>query len=156
MRTRFLAAGIVFLILFPSFGAASPPRPDLAVGFRNVPPEARLRLYWRVFGPAWTEPEIDRQLGLMKEAGLGGTTIYFLYPVELDNPARGIVNQRFGSPEFLRMFAYACRKAAELGLRVSVNGGTGWPFGGPTVTPDDKALNLREIRAARGPTRPGF
>jgi hypothetical protein len=152
MRWRSLAAlALLLLVLLPRAGAPGGQRPaDLAGGFRDVPGDARLRLYWRVFGPAWTEPEIDRQLALMKEAGLGGTTIYFLYPVELDDPARGIVNQRFGSPEFLRTFAYACRKAAELGLRVSVNGGTGWPFGGPTVAPADKALNLREIRAARG------
>ncbi len=152
MRRRSLPTlALLLFSLIPPFGAADRGvAPDPAGGFRDVPREARLRLYWRVFGPAWTEPEIDRQLALMKAAGLGGTTIYFLYPVELDDPARGIVNQRFGSPEFLRTFAYACRKAAELGLRVSVNGGTGWPFGGPTVTPGDKALNLREIRAAQG------
>jgi hypothetical protein len=152
MRWRSLAAlALLLFVLLPPARPADAKRPaDLAGGFRDVPRDARLRLYWRVFGPAWTEPEIDRQLALMKAAGLGGTTIYFLYPVEPDDPARGIVNQRFGSPEFLRTFAYACRKAAETGLRISVNGGTGWPFGGPTVTPADKALNLREIRAARG------
>ena len=107
-------------------------------------------MYWRVFGPAWTRPEIDRQLAVMKAAGLGGMTVYFLYPVALDDPDKGIVNQRFGSAEFLDTFAYAARKAGSLGLRFSVNGGTGWPFGGPTVGPEDAAQRLREVRAARG------
>jgi len=131
--------------------AAAPAAPsDLARGFRDVPNDARLRMYWRVFGPAWTEPEIDRQLALIKDAGLGGVTVYFLYPVALDDPARGIVNQRFGSPEFLRAFAYAARRARALGLRFSVNAGTGWPYGGPTVGPTDAAQRLKEVRAAAG------
>src|SRR5512140_2710871 len=131
-------------------GASRPSSPGLEEGFRNVPADSRLRMYWRVFGPAWTRPEIDRQLAVMKAAGLGGVTVYFLYPVALDDPARGIVNQRFGSAEFLDTFAYAARKARSLGLRFSVNGGTGWPFGGPTVGPADAAQRLREVRAARG------
>jgi hypothetical protein len=134
--------------------AVGPSRPSLAEGFRDVPAGARLRMYWRVFGPAWTAPEIDRQLAIMKAAGLGGTTVYFLYPVALDDQARGIVNERFGSPEFLRDFGYAARKAAQLGLRFSVNGGTGWPFGGPAVAPGDAARRLREIRAPMG-SQPG-
>ena len=123
---------------------------DLARGFRDVPASSRLRMYWRVFGPAWTRPEIDRQLALMKDAGLGGVTVYFLYPVALDDPSRGIVNQRFGSPEFLDAFGYAARKARSLGLRFSVNAGTGWPYGGPTVGPADAAQRIKEIRAPKG------
>ena len=125
-------------------------QPDPAIGFRNVPNEARLRMYWRIFGPAWTEPEAGRQLVLLKEAGLGGVTAYFLYPVALDDPSRGIVNERFGSREFLQTFAYAARRASSLGLRFSVNGGTGWPFGGPTVSPSNAAQQLREVRVAKG------
>ena len=149
-KPHFPLAAIIGLFLLVPALATEPARPSLADGFRDVPASARLRMYWRVFGPAWTAPEIDRQLGIMKAAGLGGTTVYFLYPVVLDDPARGIVNERFGSPEFLRDFGYAARKAAELGLRFSVNGGTGWPYGGPAVSPADAAQRLREIRAVNG------
>ncbi|MCX6561319.1 MAG: glycosyl hydrolase [Candidatus Aminicenantes bacterium] len=128
--------------------------PDLAAGFRQVPVESRMRLYWRVFGPAWTEPEIDRQLAFIKSSGVGGVTVYFLYPVELDDAARGVFNQRFGSPEFLRTFGYAARKAAALGLTFSVNGGTGWPFGGPAVEPRDAALRLRRVLGTKGTPPP--
>ncbi|MDD8027662.1 MAG: glycosyl hydrolase, partial [Acidobacteriota bacterium] len=141
---------LAVLTLLLSGRPSQAPVPDLAEGFRNVPVESRMKLYWHVFGPAWTEPEIDRQLKLIKESGATGVVIYFIYPVELDDPARSIVNQRFGSPEFLRTFAYAARKAADLGLRLSVNGGTGWPYGGPTVGPSDAALRLREIKAGTG------
>jgi len=131
MRSRTLLAIFSITSLALTFYAAASSADDLASGFRNVPSESRMRMYWRVFGPAWTEREVDRQLAFMKEAGLGGVTIYFLHPVAVDNPGAGIVNKRFGSPEFLRTFAYAARRAEELGLSLSVNGGTGWPFGGP-------------------------
>ena len=143
-------AAIAGALLTAAVIPARPPQPGLAAGFHNVPAESRMRMYWRVFGPAWTAPEIDRQLALMKAAGLGGTTVYFLYPVALDDPASGIVNERFGSREFLRDFGYAVRKARSLGLRLSVNAGTGWPYGGPTVGLKDAAQGIREVRAAKG------
>ena len=122
----------------------------LAEGFRHVPPDSRLRMYWRIFGPAWTRPEIDYQLGLLAEAGIGGVTAYFMYPVELDDPQRGIVNQRFGSPEFLETLGHAARRARELGLRFSVNGSSGWPYGGPRVGLADAAQWVRQQVLAAG------
>jgi hypothetical protein len=149
MRSRTLLAIFSITSLALTFYAAASSADDLASGFRNVPSESRMRMYWRVFGPAWTEREVDRQLALMKEAGLGGVTIYFLYPVAVDNPGAGIINKRFGSQEFLRTFAYAARRAEELGLSLSVNDGTGWAFGGPAVAPRDMALRLREVLGAK-------
>jgi hypothetical protein len=55
-----------------------------AASFRDPPAAARTRMFWRVFGPAWTPPEIDYQLGLLKDAGVGGVMTFFMYPVALD------------------------------------------------------------------------
>src|SRR5690242_13921286 len=115
----------------------------LEAGFRNPPPECRMRMFWRIFGPAWEPKEIDYQLGLMKSAGIGGVVAFFFYPVSLDDPAKGIKNERFLSPAFLKTLRHASHKAKELGLRFSVSGGTGWPFGGPTVSIDDAAHRVR-------------
>jgi hypothetical protein len=125
-------------------GAQTQSTDSLAEGFRRVPPEARMRMYWRVFGPAWTPPEIDAQFVELKEAGVGGVMTMLFYPVEPDDPANGVHNQRFLSPEFLETLAYAARKAKELGLRFSVQGGTGWPFGGPMVSKRDAAQRVRQ------------
>ncbi len=114
-----------------------------------------MRMYWRVFGPAWTRPEIDSQLESLRDARVGGVVVYFMYPVALDEPARGIHNQRFLSPEFLDTFGYAARKAKSLGLRFSVAGGTGWPFGGPSVKVSDSAQRLhRVVVSSRAPGQP--
>jgi hypothetical protein len=100
-------------------------------------------MFWRVFGPAWTGEEIDRQLTLLKGAGVGGVMTCFTYPVALDDPASGILNQTFLSPQFLETLRHAARRARQLGLAFGVCGGTGWPFGGPTVSTHDAAQRLR-------------
>ncbi len=125
----------------------------LLEGFLNPPPEARMRMYWHVFGPAWNHEGIDHQLTLLRQAGVGGVTLIPFYPVAIDDPARGIKNQAFLSREFLDNFAYAAKKAKSLGLRFSVEGGTGWPFGGPTVRLQDAAQRIR--RVAVPPTADG-
>lgn len=133
--------------------AAMPSKPSvdpIAIGFRNVPNEARMRMYWRVFGPAWQPAEINDELDHAKAVGLGGLVAYFMYPVALDDPSRGIKNIRFGSPEFLRTFAYAARQAQIRGLRFGINGGTGWPYGGAHVTIADAARQLKEVIVPTG------
>ena len=117
----------------------------VSAGFREVPASSRIRMYWRVFGPAWTPNEMDYELDQMKSAGVGGLTAYFMYPFELDNAAKGIKNLKFGSPEFLDPMKYATAAAKKHGLSFGINGSTGWPFGGPTVSVKDSAQRVREI-----------
>ena len=62
----------------------------IAAGFREVPMEARLRLFWRIFGPAWAREEIDVQLAELRRVGVGGVMTCFTYPVALDDPAAGL------------------------------------------------------------------
>lgn len=102
-------------------------------------------MYWRVFGPAWTPTEMDYELDQLKSAGVGGLTVYFMYPFAVDDPAQGIKNLRFGSTEFLDSFRYAAEASQKRGLSFGVNGSTGWPFGGPTVTVQDSAQRIREV-----------
>ena len=137
---RLLAAG---LVLVGACQKAFAGDVTLEAGFRDPPPAVRTRAFWRVFGPAWERQEIDYQLGLLKAAGVGGVMTFFVYPVAVDG--QGVHNQRFLGPEFLEHFAYAARRCRELGLRFGVAGGTGWPFGGPTVTRADAAQRLRRV-----------
>lgn len=155
-----LACAAAFLLASPPDAAAQaepprrPPHDALAEAFARPPESMRLRMYWRVFGPAWQDDEVDFELEELKRAGVGGVVTYFLYPVALDDPDHGIVNRRFLSPEFLATFRHAAERARELSLRFSVEGGTGWPYGGPTVSPADSAQRLRVDFAA--PDRDGF
>ena len=117
----------------------------VSAGFREVPNSAKIRMYWRVFGPAWTPDEMDYELDQMKTAGVGGLTAYFMYPFALDDPAKGFKNLKFGSQEFLESLKYATAASKKRGLSFGLNGSTGWPFGGPTVSVKDSAQRIREV-----------
>jgi hypothetical protein len=119
------------------------PADAIAAGFQEVPPAARLRMFWRIFGPAWTKEEIDRQLAALQQAGVGGVMTCFTYPVAQDDPGRGIRNQHFLSPEFLDTLRHAAEQARQRGLEFGLCGGTGWPYGGPQVPLSDAAQRLR-------------
>jgi hypothetical protein len=115
----------------------------IAQGFKNVPPEARLRMFWRIFGPAWERTEIDYQLDELHKAGVGGVMTCFTYPVSVDDPAQGIHNDRFLSSTFLDTLHYAAAAAHKRDISFGICGGTGWPFGGPTVSLHDAAQRIR-------------
>ena len=123
---------------------ASQSNDSLVNGWNNVPNSTRARMYWRVFGPAWDHANIDRQLKLVKAAGLGGVMTYFMYPFALDEPGKWH-NQPFNSPEFLENLGYAVRSAKRLGLRFSICGSTGWPYGGSKVSVPDSAQMLKRL-----------
>jgi hypothetical protein len=126
--------------------AYTQPKPDpLIEGFKNPPPEVRMRMFWRVFGPAWEPAEIDYQLDLLKHAHVGGLTTFFFYPVAMDDTVKGIRNQPLYSPEFLQTLRCAAQSAKERGLRLTFAGGSGWPFGGPMVRPEDSAQRIRRM-----------
>jgi hypothetical protein len=140
-----MTVALAALVLAHSSAALS-----LADGFRSVPMDSRMRMYWRVFGPAWAPAEMDYELDQLKSVGVGGLTVYFMYPFDLDDPAKGVKNLRFGSPEFLESFRYAADAAKRRGLSFGLNGSTGWPFGGPTVSIADSAQRIREVVVPAG------
>lgn len=114
--------------------------------FQTPPDDTRIMMRWWWFGPSVTKPQLERELRLMKEAGIGGVEIQPVYPLALDNEATGIKNLSFLSPEFLDALKFANEKARELGLRVDLTLGSGWPFGGPSVPLTQAAGKLRVYR----------
>ncbi|HEX8890600.1 MAG TPA: glycosyl hydrolase [Pyrinomonadaceae bacterium] len=119
---------------------------DLQRGFEHPPDNARIMMRWWWFGPAVTKPELEREMRLMKEGGIGGFEVQPVYPLLPDDPAGGIKNLPFLSDEFLDALRFTSTKARELGLRMDLTLGSGWPFGGPQVSIDDAAGMLRTER----------
>jgi hypothetical protein len=146
---------MALVLLAVAVGAQTPGDP-VADGFRETPPAARLRMFWRIFGPAWNRAEIDYQLDLLRQAGVGGVMACFTYPVALDDPAQGIHNDTFLSSSFLDTLSYAADRARQNDLEFGVCGGTGWPFGGPSVNALDAAQRLRVEAPALLPDRFGY
>ena len=139
------AAGVAAL------AAAQPSQPrlaDLERLFLAPPDEARIMMRWWWFGPTVTKAGLDREMRLMKEGGIGGFEIQPVYPVVLDDPALGFETHPFLSDAFIDHVRFAAVKARELGLRVDLTIGSGWPYGGPSVGVTHAAGKLRIERVA--------
>ena len=128
--------------------AAVPFTPALSAAheFSAVPESTRLRMHWWVFGTAWNNEEASRQLELMAQAHVGSVLIFPAHPYEVDNPTRGVHNQQYLSPEFFDTLNAVIARSRSLGLVLDIVAGTGWPYGGPSVTVEDAARMLLRVR----------
>lgn len=114
--------------------------------FIDPPDDARIMMRWWWFGPAVDNAQLEREMHLMKEGGIGGFEVQPVYALSLDDPAKGIRNSAFLSPEYLNALRFTADKAKELGLRFDLTLGSGWPFGGPGVSIEHAAARLRYER----------
>ncbi|MBQ9660407.1 MAG: glycoside hydrolase family 2 protein [Bacteroidales bacterium] len=76
--------------------------------------------------------DIDTMLGQYADAGLGGMEVTTIYG------ARGYEEQflDYLSPAWMDLFSYTLEQADRRGLGIDLANASGWPFGGPWVTPD--------------------
>ena len=86
---------------------------------------------WWWLGSAVDEANLTRLLEVYQQAGLGGVEITPIYGVQ-GQEARDIP---YLSDRWLAMLRHTLAEARRLGLGVDMPTGTGWPFGGPNVTP---------------------
>src|SRR5271157_4956181 len=156
MRSSVLAGAVACAALLYSQTAArvSDPVARLRSTFAHPPDNCRIMMRWWWFGPAVEKPEIERELRAMKESGIGGVEIQPVYPVTLDDPARGLVSLPYLSDGFLDAVRFANDRACELGLRVDITLGSGWPYGGPHTPIDLASAKLRVERLTAAATLP--
>jgi len=115
----------------------------LRKAFVNPPDSAKIMMRWWWFGAAVERPELERELRTMKAAGIGGVEIQPVYPLALDDPRSGIKNLPYLSPDFLGAVHFAAATAREMGMRVDITIGSGWPYGGPHTLVTQAAGRLR-------------
>jgi hypothetical protein len=94
------------------------------------------RWWWP--GSAVDEAGLTRQLEAFAAAGLGGVEITPIYGVR-GAEARNVA---YLSPRWMELLEHTGREAKRLGLGVDMATGTGWPFGGPWVAPEDGSQKL--------------
>ena len=131
-----------------AFGADPASVSELRRGFERPPDDARMMVRWWWYGPSVTKPELEREMRFMKEGGIGGFEVQPTYALELDDAAKGIKNLPYMSAEFLDALTFTGEKAKELGLRMDLTLGSGWPFGGPHIPIELASARLRVARAA--------
>ena len=93
---------------------------------------------WWWLGSAVDKTNLTRELEAIAAAGFGGVELTPIYG------AKGYEDRfiSFLSPQYLEMLAFTGAEAKRLGLGVDMATGTGWPFGGPEVGPQDVELKL--------------
>ncbi len=98
-----------------------------------------IRWWWP--GSAVEAAQLTRQLEAFAQAGIGGVEITPIYG------ARGEESRdvEYLSPRWVAMLAHVTREARRLGLGVDMATGTGWPFGGPGVSPADASSTLQLV-----------
>jgi glycosyl hydrolase family 106( putative alpha-L-rhamnosidase) len=121
--------------------------------FQQPPDDSKIMMRWWWFGPAVTTRELEREMRLMKEGGIGGFEVQPVYPLVLDDASRGIKTLPFLSDEFIDALRFTSKKARELGLRLDLTIGSGWPYGGPQVPVAQAASRLRVERVKLGDNR---
>jgi hypothetical protein len=122
--------------------------------FLNPPNSARPMTRWWWFGGAVTPEEITRELILMSESGLRGVELQPLYPIEVDDPKRGIRNIRYFSSEWSDLLRHTTKETHRLGMQFDLTLGSGWPYGGPFIPVELAAREARVlIQESVGPGR---
>src|SRR2546426_10507747 len=57
---------------------------ELQRSFERPPDDARIMMRWWWFGPAVTRPELEREMRIMREGGIGGFEVQPVYPLTRD------------------------------------------------------------------------
>lgn len=88
------------------------------------------RWWWE--GNGVTKSDLEVAMKTYEAAGLGGLEITPIYGVH------GYEDRfkDFLSPEWMDMFLYTLQEAKRLGIGIDLANASGWPFGGPWVTPE--------------------
>ena len=147
MKTRFKCfasfAFIATLLAAGSLFAAD--IHQLQRSFEQPPDDARIMTRWWWFGTAVTKPELEREMNVMKAGGFGGFEVQQTYALALDGELPGVTNNKFLSPEHLEALRFTAEKAKELGLRMDLTLGSGWPYGGPQFSRREAVGALHEL-----------
>nr|WKN35759.1 glycosyl hydrolase [Tunicatimonas sp. TK19036] len=126
---------LICLLLHPTLLSAQSTE---FAGWPEISQSTRPWARWWWMGNAVDHPNIKSQLEQYAKAGLGGVEITPIYG------AKGYEDQylKYLSPKWMDALRYTVQIADSLGMAVDMSLGTGWPFGGPQVTPEYAASKL--------------
>ncbi len=120
-------------------------------GFQDPPTEARPFVRWWWNGNQLQAEEIKRQIEVLHNAGIGGVEIN---PIAMaaENPDIGVESLEWLSPGWNEMIKIASEELKSRGMIADLIVGSGWPFGGEFLKPDDMIQRiLVEHIAVSGP-----
>lgn len=116
----------------------------VAEAFDNPPMEYRPYVWWHWMGPNFSKEGITKDLEAMKEAGIGGATIFNIASAVQETHAptenNPWPNQTYRSDAYWEALTHAAAEAQRLGLSIGLHNTPGYSTtGGPWVT-EEKAM----------------
>lgn len=97
--------------------------------------------YWWWQGSAVNKPDLKANLQKYADAGFGGLHIIPIYGVKGEE--QNFIH--FLSPKWLEMLEFTVKEANRLNLGIDMTLGTGWPFGGIDVKPENAAKTFELV-----------
>src|SRR5262245_41668531 len=79
-----LCGSVLLLVLITFRLVTAGPIEDLQTSFMNPSDDARIMMRWWWFGPTVEKAQLEREMRLMKESGIGGFEVQPVYPLILD------------------------------------------------------------------------
>ncbi|HWC58814.1 MAG TPA: glycosyl hydrolase [Verrucomicrobiae bacterium] len=114
----------------------------------EITPQTRPWAWWWWHGSAVDTTNLSHELQRFHDAGLGGVQITSIYGV------KGAEDReiKYLTPTWLDMMGYTVDEARRLHMGVDMTLGSGWCFGGPTVSDQDANANVvfRTYRLSAG------
>ena len=121
---------------------------NLYSGFRQPPPEARPRIWWRWMGTQISKEGITRDLEALKNVGIGGVIWFQIGPnvddsALLNNPNTTLPKVKPLTKEWWQLIQFAVKESERLGLTFSIQNCMGFSTsGGPWITPEQSMQKL--------------
>lgn len=120
---------LILLLVFVCHVAAS------ETDWPNVTTESKPWTRWWWLGSAVDKDNLTYNITELGKSGIGGVEITPIYGLQGgDNKYIDYL-----SPQWMKMLAHTETESTKMGMKVDMNTGTGWPFGGPEVTIEDAA-----------------
>jgi hypothetical protein len=104
-------------------------------GWPEITAESKPWTRWWWMGSDVDSAGLTYNLEALAKAGIGGVEITPIYGVK----GREAHYIDYLSPRWMKMLDFTISEADRLGMGVDMNNGTGWPFGGPSVSLEDAA-----------------
>jgi hypothetical protein len=125
--------------------------PSLARQFGAPGDEYRPFVWWHWMGSNFSKEGITKDLEAMKEAGIGGATIFNLASAVQESHAPTENNpwpeQTYRSPAYWEALRHAASEAARLGLKLGIHNSPGYATtGGPWITEEQGMQTLVSSR----------
>ncbi len=104
----------------------------------EVKTEAKPGVRWWWLGSSVDSAGLTANMEDLQQAGFGAVEITPIYGIN------GAENRHIDylSPRWMNMYKHTYAEGKRLGINIDMNNGTGWPFGGPTISTADAACKV--------------